>query len=108
METEIEMNTESIKTKSSAPNNEINPFRARREAFCHLCRKRVGLITEENAVYLLQSNEKAISRLISRKAVHRIHNSRGERMICENALKTIERCFRISRTISVKPIEIQR
>lgn len=59
------------------------------KAFCVVCEKPVDLVGFQAAADLFNTDMQDIEFLASRSEIHRIHNRRGEVMICSASLFTV-------------------
>lgn len=62
-------------------------LRTERRTFCLLCRAAVELVSLAEAASFVRAPADEISQLIRRTAVHCLHNSRGEVLICAGSLQ---------------------
>lgn len=65
-----------------------NFHRTRGRAFCLKCQKPVDLMAYANAAEFFKTDLEDISNLAETGQLHRIHNRRGEMMICSDSLFT--------------------
>lgn len=75
------MNKENL----SEPNISLFP-RSRRRAFCPCCEKPVDLMSFEDAAAFYKSNVGSIEALTEAGDLHRVHNRKGEVLICCESL----------------------
>ncbi len=80
--------------------------RSQSNAFCFLCHAKVELVSIPQAAQICRTTQHEVYQLAEKGEVHRIHNSKGNIMICRNSLKTAETKFRTTRTIILKPLEL--
>ena len=62
------------------------PYRTRDRAFCPDCEKPVKLLSFEEAVGFIKTGFENIFRLAEMHELHRLHNRKGEVMICADSL----------------------
>lgn len=84
--------------------SEKMPRRSRTKAFCSLCKAQVELMTFSQAAHFCFSDPDTIIELAEKGKFHRIHNRKGEVMICRNSLEIVRKKFSIHKTIILKPI----
>lgn len=60
------------------------------QAFCFFCREQVPLLSFQQATELDGVSRQRITELAESGLIHRIHNSRGEVLICQNSLLEAE------------------
>ncbi len=66
-----------------------NFHRTRGRAFCLKCQKPVDLMAYANAAEFFKTDLEDIEQLAETGQLHRIHNRRGETMICSDSLFTL-------------------
>lgn len=66
-----------------------NFHRTKIRAFCLRCQKPVDLMTYSNAAEFFKTDLEDIQGLAETGNLHRIHNRRGEMMICSDSLFTL-------------------
>jgi hypothetical protein len=66
-----------------------NFHRTRGRAFCLKCQKPVDLMAYANAAEFFKTDLEDIEQLAETGQLHRIHNRRGEMMICSDSLFTL-------------------
>ena len=66
-----------------------NFHRTRGRAFCLKCQKPVDLMTYPNAANFFKTDLEEIQALAETGHLHRIHNRRGEMMICSDSIFTL-------------------
>lgn len=64
--------------------------RSKNQAFCLMCKRQVSLISFRQAAELEKDNRLRLVELSENNLIHRIHNSRGEILICQNSLLEAE------------------
>lgn len=60
--------------------------RTKTQAFCPLCKEQTKLVSEQEAAQLYQFKASEISRNIADGTFHRVHNSSGKILLCQNSL----------------------
>jgi hypothetical protein len=75
-----------MKTEETFP-NASRAERTIRQTFCPICRAAVELISLARAAELYETTADDISSLIRRRAIHCLHNLRGEVLICFDSLR---------------------
>lgn len=78
-----------MKTKETF-SNATRGERTVRQTFCPLCRAAVELISLARAAEIYDTTADEISSLIRRRAVHCLHNLRGEVLICFDSLRSAD------------------
>lgn len=64
--------------------------RTKTQAFCLMCKTQTMLVTVGEASQVHQFTLDEISQYVAAGVFHRIHNSRGEVLICQNSLLEAE------------------
>lgn len=80
--------------------------RSRSKAFCFLCSEQVELISISQAAEQCRTTQYEIYQLSEKREIHRIHNAKGNIMVCRKSLEIVEENFRGARTIILKPLEL--
>jgi hypothetical protein len=60
--------------------------RLRDRAYCPICEKLVRLASIAESIEMFRSDNSDITRLAEERKLHRLHNRRGEVMICSDSL----------------------
>ena len=65
--------------------------RSQTKAFCALCREKVSLMSFQQATMLDEASQNELVEFLENGAIHRLHNSRGQILICFNSLQKAKR-----------------
>ena len=97
--------------------NELNRIsanfhRTKIRAFCLRCQKPVDLMTYSGAAEFFKTDLEDIQELAETGHLHRVHNRRGEMMICSDSLFTLfdsrqTRLLKLDSSSSLKPEEFK-
>ncbi len=68
--------------------------RGRNQAVCFLCKRQTALLSVRQAAEYCETTKYEILRSAKKGAIHRIHNSRGEVLICQISLRQAEIQFK--------------
>ena len=63
------------------------------QAACLMCRQQTALLTIQQAINFYEVSVEEIARYVKTGAVHRIHNSKGEVLLCQNSLEKTVKTF---------------
>ena len=75
--------------------------RTQTQAFCLLCKKQTTLMTVGEATQIHQFTLDEISRYVASGELHRVHNSKGEILFCQNSLRQTESQLQL--TLPLRP-----
>ncbi len=79
--------------------------RTHNRAFCFLCRKTTPLLTFRQAAQICEMTVEEVLRCATDGAVHRLHNSHGEVLICRNSLQKIAAEKQITLPLSLELLQ---
>lgn len=79
----------SVEAGIEASRISANFHRTKIRAFCLRCQKPVDLMTYSNAAEFFKTDLEDIQELAETGHLHRVHNRRGEMMICSDSLFTL-------------------
>ncbi len=94
-----------IKNRKEIEPESVSAQRTNTQAFCFLCGAQVGLITFAQAAIFAKTNRQEILALVEKGALHRLHNSQGEIMICFDSLQNAERHIHETLTFRLDDLE---
>lgn len=73
--------------------------RTETQAFCVSCKKRTALLTVEAAIRVHRFSLDEMPGFIAAGVLHRVHNSRGEVLFCQNSVRLIESDLRATQPL---------